>query len=133
MTYSDQRAQARSHYLLEKATPEVVSARTQSYLEERAAAGVPGLVLDMSAGGLQVVADDNLHLTHQEYALELVTEGELPFAEGHVRLLWSKAEGEVVRSGFEFVSGFAPLAEIEAMLKNDKHRILRCVLHPIEP
>ena len=128
---SDKRNHARAQYLLHQPTPASVSARVQSFQEEANTAGVPALVLDMSSGGLQIVADDSQVLTHSEYALELVTEDEMPFAEGHIRLLWSKSEGDVIRNGFEFVSGYAPLAEIEAMIRNDKHRVLRCVLHPI--
>ena len=133
MNSTNKRSHTRAQYLLHQATPASVSARTEAFQAEPSSTGIPALVLDMSAKGLQIVADDRQALTHREYALELVTEQEMPFAEGHIRLLWSKPEGEVIRNGFEFVSGYAPLAEIEAMIKNDRDRVLRCVLHPIEP
>jgi hypothetical protein len=132
MNSSDKRSHARAQYLLNQATLANVSARAQASQVARKMVAIPALVLDMSSGGLQIVADDSQALAQGEYALELVTEREVPFAEGHIRLLWSKSDGEVIRNGFEFVSGFAPLAEIEAMLKNDKDRVLRCVLHPVE-
>lgn len=131
MSPPDKRSHARAQYFVRSAPVLPAIAEDHPGLSGRSASAIPARVLDMGAGGLQILTDPRQPVPPGEYALELFTEHETPFAEGHIRLLWNKPDDGAIRNGFEFVSGYAPLGEVEAMIRHDEQRLLRCLLHPL--
>lgn len=92
---------------------------------------VPGLVVDMSDGGLQILTSSRSQLADPEYSLEIVVSEELRLERQRVRQVWSRPDGVNTRTGFAFVEQGSHVDRMEQLLRTAEMRLLRCVLHPL--
>jgi hypothetical protein len=126
---SDKRTNPRSQFFLLQAGGEPIS--FYSFRPEEAIDAIPGLVVDLSDGGLQILTSNAQALAQASYQLELVTSE--PVGNGKqykVRAVWSRPDGINLRTGFAFDGGTALTKEIGALLSERERNVLRCVLYP---
>jgi hypothetical protein len=127
---SERRTYARAQYFLLRDGSEQVP--VFAFRPENEADAVPALVVDISEGGVQILSTPITQISIGSYTLELVpADGTLPGKRHIVHLVWSRPEGMNIRSGFVFDNPSESNADVAALLTASKHRILRCVLHPV--
>jgi len=103
-----------------------------AFRPEEAVDAVPALVVDMSAGGVQVLTANPQGFAQTDYSLELLSEDPADQATRHdVHLVWSRPDGVNTRCGFAFSPDSAAEAQVGALLARSNNHILRCVLYPL--
>lgn len=131
MTETDQRVHPRAQYFLIKDAGQAVP--IYAFRDPDDLYAIPGLVVDISAGGVQVLTADTDELSQAIYNLELVvnlsSDAQAEVAE--VRKVWSQAEGVNVRTGFVFSQSVETDAKWSEVLRDVPHHLVRCVLHPV--
>lgn len=95
---------------------------------------IAALVVDLSEGGVQILAAANTSLDSQHYQLEF-TRGE-PGEESstpgcQLLRMWSRQEGMYVKSGFSFAGDAHGVRDLLSRITSSEHHLLRCVLHPL--
>jgi hypothetical protein len=96
---------------------------------------VPGLIMDLSATGVQVLTSSKAPINHANYTMELVS-GHAEDAESSqlvaLHLEWSRPDGVHVRNGFTFLPQAADKVSehIQNRVNESDHGLLRCVLRP---
>lgn len=132
MTTQDKRRHSRSQFFLLHKDGQALP--VYAFRDELDVVAIPALLLDMGAGGVQVLttADDapvagtyELEVRHSE-----LLDAEMP----RVRIVkaWQRQDGINVRTGF----AFSDCQEVQNLLGKclaaSEHHLLRCVLHPSE-
>ena len=102
-----------------------------SFRPEDAIDATPGLVVDLSDGGLQILTANDQAVSQQTYSMELVVGERVGTGKKYkVSQVWSRPDGVNVRSGYAFVDGAAAAQEVGDLLAASERKILRCVLYP---
>lgn len=96
---------------------------------------IPGLVVDLSPAGVQVLTSSKAVFDAAHYAMELVSgipEDTEPARYIALTLVWSRADGMHTRGGFTFhpEQAQATCAQVQERVNASDHQLLRCVLHP---
>lgn len=127
----EKRNHTRSQYFLIKDHDEAVP--IYAFRDAADTAAIPALVVDISESGAQVLTTHTAELSHRVYNLELVAGEALAtnLENFQIHLVWSRADGINVRSGFAFAKGQKTQPELATVLSGVPHHVLRCVLHPL--
>lgn len=126
---TEKRVHTRSQFFLLNSDGEPVS--FFSFRPEEAIDATPGLVVDLSDGGLQILTANALTLVQKNYHMELVVGERVGDGKRYpVSQVWTRPDGVNVRSGYAFVDGAASAQEVSALLAASERKILRCVLYP---
>ena len=102
-----------------------------SFRPEDAIDATPGLVVDLSDGGLQILTAKDQAMSQQAYSMEPVVGERVGSGKKYqVSHVWSRPDGVNVRSGFAFVDGATAAKEVSDLLATSERKIMRCVLYP---
>lgn len=131
MDNTEKRVHTRSQYFLIKDHNEAVP--VYAFRDADDVEAIPALVVDISDGGVQVLTTHSTELKHRAFKLELVLGEALQSSLENlqIHLVWSRADGVNVRSGFAFAPGENPELALTKVLSGSAHHVLRCVLHPL--
>ena len=126
---TEKRVHTRSQFFLLNSDGEPVS--FFSFRPEDAVDATPGLVVDLSDGGLQILTANAQNLAEVNYTMELVVGERVGNGKKYpVSQVWTRPDGVNVRSGYAFVDGAAAAQEVGELLAASERKILRCVLYP---
>lgn len=129
----DKRSTPRAQYFLIQQDNNLVP--VYAFRPEHDNSAVAALVIDLSDGGMQVLTTVDTPLNSERYDLELINgEQSAPkcIHRTEVRRIWSRKDGIHTKSGFAFADATSPVANLVESLANSEHRLLRCVLHPLD-
>jgi hypothetical protein len=131
MTLENKRVHARAQYFLIKHKDDLVP--IYAFRGEQDVSSVPGVIVDLGEGGVQLLTAGVSNLAEQVYDLELVTEASSDASRSVARVqkIWSREDGINVRTGFSFSEPSSMGATWLGTLQAADNQLLRCVLHPV--
>lgn len=126
---SEKRVHTRSQFFLLNSDGEPVS--FFSFRPEDAVDATPGLVVNLSDGGLQILTANAQNLVEKNYSMELAVSERVGTGKKYpVKQVWTRQDGVNVRSGYAFIDGASAAQEVSELLAASERKILRCVLYP---
>ena len=130
MSETEKRVHPRSEYFLIKSEGQAVP--IYAFRDATDTAAIPALVVDLSAGGVQVLTTHSTELDQDSYALEIVLDPEQgsPLDRIAVVKIWDRRDGINYRTGFAFRDHGEVRTRLATLLAHASHHLLRCVLHP---
>ncbi|MFZ6799644.1 PilZ domain-containing protein [Undibacterium sp. Di24W] len=100
-------------------------------------AGLLGVLVDASEGGLQILLQKNILVVGQQFEMFIINQiggDDLPLPPAHIQLVWSEdIANTYTKCGFTFQSySRGEIHQLHAQAHSGEHKFLRCVLREVE-